>query len=225
MLLCVILCAGAALPARGQDATATGRGVAQASAEAKPTYRTRAQEKIKDLVAAGETDIDELVKVIASDDREALDHVVINIATQRLYECNLEGQVLAEHKVSSGRVGFDTPPGEYHIVNKAPKAYSKKYSAWMLYWMGLTSNGDYGMHGLEGSSYERLLGSQASHGCVRLSREYAKALYPRVKVGMPVTIVKDAKLNLAAYEPLSKQAAISLVLDAISPADPWEAYY
>jgi lipoprotein-anchoring transpeptidase ErfK/SrfK len=225
MLLCVILCAGAAITARGQDTAAAGRGVAQSSAEAKPTYRTRAQEKIKDLVAAGETDIDELVKVIASDDREALDHVVINIATQRLYECNLEGQVLAEHKVSSGRVGFDTPPGEYHIVNKAPKAYSKKYSAWMLYWMGLTSNGDYGMHGLEGSSYERLLGSVASHGCVRLSREYAKALYPRVKVGMPVTIVKDAKLNLTAYEPLSKQAAISLVLDAISPADPWEAYY
>jgi lipoprotein-anchoring transpeptidase ErfK/SrfK len=225
MLLCVVFCACTALTARGQEAPAPAASKAQSSAEAQPTYRTRAQEKIKDLVAAGETDIDDLVDVIASDNRDALDHVIINIATQRLYECNMEGQVLAEHKVSSGRVGFDTPPGEYHIVNKAPKAYSKKYSAWMLYWMGLTSNGDYGMHGLEGSSYERLLGSVASHGCVRLSRDYAKELYPRVKVGMPVTIVKDAKLNLRAYEPLSKQAAISLVLDALSPADPWEAYY
>jgi lipoprotein-anchoring transpeptidase ErfK/SrfK len=188
-------------------------------------HRTRAQELIRDMVAAGETDIDALVAVIATDNRETLDHIVINLATQRIYECNVEGRILAENKVSTGRRGLETPPGEYRVVNKSPKAYSKKYDAWMLYWMALTADGGYGLHGLEGSSYERLLGRVASHGCIRLRRDYAKDLYPRVEVGLPVTIVNDPKLDLKQFEPLSKQAAIALVLDAISPADPWEVYY
>lgn len=189
------------------------------------SYRTRAQELVAGLVDEGETDLDTLIEVIVSDHREVLDHIVININSQRIYECNVDGDILHEEKVSSGRRGYDTPPGVYHVVNKAPKAYSQKYEAWMLHWMGLTSDGGYGMHGLEGSSYERLLGSVASHGCVRLSRAYAKDLFSRVYVGLPVYIVNDPELNLRNYEPLSRQAAIAMVLEVLSPSDPWEIYY
>jgi len=188
-------------------------------------YRTRAQQMVADLVAAGETDLDKLIAVIATDNREQLDHIVINLATQHIYECNFDGQILSEQPVSTGKRGLETPVGEYKVVNRAPKAYSEKYKAWMLHWMGLTKSGDIGMHGLEGSSYERLLGGQASHGCIRLSRAYAKDLYGRIKVGTPVSIVSDPKLDLAKFEPLSRQAALSIVLDAIAPADPWEMYY
>jgi lipoprotein-anchoring transpeptidase ErfK/SrfK len=188
-------------------------------------YRTRAQELVADLVAAGETDLSELVALIVTDNRETLDHIVINLAEQRIYECNVDGEMLRREPVSTGRRGYETPIGEYHVVNKAPKAYSQKYEAWMLHWMGLTSDGGYGMHGLEGSSYERLLGGVASHGCIRLSRVYAKDLYGRVKVGLPVFIVNEPKLNLRQYEPVSEQAAIALVLDVLSPADPWEVFY
>lgn len=189
------------------------------------SYRTRAQELVAGLVAAGETDLDALIEVIVSDHREVLDHIVINIALQRIYECNVDGEILREEKISSGMRGYDTPPGVYHVVNKAPKAYSQKYEAWMLHWMGLTSDGGYGMHGLEGSSYERRLGSVASHGCVRLSREYAKDLFARVSVGLPVYIVDDPEQNLRTFEPLSRQAAIAMVLEVLSPSDPWEIYY
>lgn len=189
------------------------------------SYTTRAQQLVADLVAAGETDIDELVAVIVTDNREVLDHIVINLAEQKLYECNADGEVLSQTSVSSGTRGYTTPTGTYHVVNKAPKAYSEKYEAWMLHWMGLTADGAYGMHGLEGSSYERLLGRVASHGCVRLSREYAKDLYSRVRVGLPVKVVDEAELDLAQYEPLSQRAARSLVLEVLSPADPWEVFY
>lgn len=188
-------------------------------------YATRAQQMVADLVAAGETDIDELVAVIVTDNREVLDHIVINLAEQRIYECNLAGEVLHVEKTSTGAHGYDTPTGDYTVVNRAPKAYSQKYEAWMLHWMGLTSDGAYGMHGLEGSSYERLLGRVASHGCVRLSREYAKDLYSRVRVGLPVKIVNETDLKLDEYEPLSQRAARSLVLEVLSPADPWEVFY
>jgi lipoprotein-anchoring transpeptidase ErfK/SrfK len=186
---------------------------------------TRAQKLISELVAEGETDLDELVAVIANDSNDSLDHLIVNIATQRVYECNAAGQVLNESKISSGRKGYDTPLGSYEIVNRAPKAYSQKYDAWMLHWMGLTSDGAYGMHGLEGSSYERLLGGVASHGCVRLSRAYAKELYSRIKVGMQVKIVSDKNLSLAKYEPLSKEAATNIVLDVLSPQDPEQVFF
>ena len=184
--------------------------IAEEGLDGASAYRTKAQQQLRDLVAAGETDIDKLVSVIATDTRESLDHIVVNLATQTIYECNIEGRVLKQSRISSGRRGYDTPPGPYNVVNKSPKAYSQKYSAWMLNWMGLTSDGGYGMHGLEGSSYERLLGGVASHGCIRLSRAYAKDLYTRVKVGMPVQIVKRSQAearNLRPGQPPGRRLA------------------
>jgi lipoprotein-anchoring transpeptidase ErfK/SrfK len=233
-VLALSACLYAALPAIAAPDT-PGAEWGQAAVSADPLaggaldgasrYPTRAQQLIAGLVAAGEDDLDTLVAAIAADNREVLDHIIVNIATQRIYECNFQGEVLHEDKVSSGRSGYDTPPGEYSVVNKAPKAYSEKYDAWMLQWMGLTADGAYGMHGLEGSSYERHLGSQASHGCIRLSREYAKALYPKVHVGMPVSIVNNPKLNLEQYSPLSRRQAVNMVLDVIAPPNPWEIFY
>ncbi|MCC7478090.1 L,D-transpeptidase [bacterium] len=196
-----------------------------AQAEGSAPYYTRAQKLISELVAEGETDLDELVAVIANDSNDTLDHLIVNVATQRIYECNAAGQVLNESKVSSGRKGYDTPLGTYEIQNRAPKAYSQKYDAWMLHWMGLTADGSYGMHGLEGSSYERLLGGVASHGCVRLSRKYAKELYSRIKVGMQVKIISDKEFSLPKYEPLSKEAATNIVLDVLSPQDPEQVFF
>ena len=236
-LVALLLCAGglahphtafgapASLEVQWAEANAAADPLASGMLEGASRYQTRAQQLIAGLIASGEDDLDALVAAIAADNREVLDHIVINLAAQRIYECNFQGEVLGEAKISSGRRGYDTPLGEYSVVNKAPKAYSQKYDAWMLQWMGLTSDGAYGMHGLEGSSYERHLGSVASHGCIRLSREYAKELYPKVHVGMPVSIVNDPELNLALYEPLSRRQAVSMVLDVIAPADPVEIFY
>jgi lipoprotein-anchoring transpeptidase ErfK/SrfK len=187
--------------------------------------RSRVDQLIAEMARDGSANVEELADILATDGREKLDHIIVNLATQTLYECNIDGQVLHETHISSGRKGYDTPPGEYKIVNKALKAYSKKYEAWMLYWMGLTSDGGYGMHGLEGSSYERLLGRVASHGCIRLSRSFAKEIYPRVEVGMPVSIISDPELKIQAFQPISREAALSMVLEALSPSDPSDIFY
>jgi lipoprotein-anchoring transpeptidase ErfK/SrfK len=207
----------AAAPAEKKTAE-SGPDIAAAS-------RQRAMDVVQNMVDSGTTDVDELVDTIATENAEKLDHIIINLANQTLYECNMTGQVLRTHKVSSGRKGYDTPPGTYKIENRSPKAYSKKYDAWMLNWMGFTPDGNYGIHGLEGSSYERHLGSVASHGCIRLSRKNAKDLYTRIKVGMPVKIVNDAKLALQDYTPITREAALTMVLEVLSPADPHEIFY
>jgi hypothetical protein len=190
-----------------------------------PEHELRVREVVENLIENGETDVDELVDSIATESLGQLDHLIINLATQTIYECNAVGQVLRTGKVSSGRSGYTTPTGKYKIWTKSPKAYSQKYDAWMLNWMGFTSDGNYGIHGLEGSSYERHLGSVASHGCVRLSRKYAKDLYTRVKKDMPVTIVNDKNFKLPEYKPISREAALDMVLEVLSPTDPEKMFY
>ena len=188
-------------------------------------HDSRAREVVKDLVDNGTTDVDELVDSISEENSGKLDHLIVNLANQTIYECNMTGQVLRTGRISSGRKGYETPAGKYKVERKSPKAYSQKYDAWMLNWMAFTADGSYGLHGLEGSSYERHLGSIASHGCVRLSRKYAKDLYSRVKVGMPVTIINDKDFKLAEYKPISREDALSMVLEVLSPTDPEKVFY
>jgi lipoprotein-anchoring transpeptidase ErfK/SrfK len=213
------------IPASSRPLRPVDYSLAPETLDAANPGRTPLQKMLQEYAADGKSSTDDLVKLLSSGDGDQLDHIVINIATQRIYECNASGQVLHEEPVSTGMKGLDTPTGDYTVHNKAPKAYSQKYTAWMLQWMALTGDGSYGMHGLEGSAYERRLGHQASHGCVRLSRKYAKELYPRVKVGLPVKIVNDKDLKLAVFQPLSEQAARAQVMDFLSPADPDALFY
>lgn len=121
--------------------------------------------------------------------------IIINLAEQRLYAFDGGGGVIVDYPISSGKGGNSTPKGEFSIKNKSVQAYSKKYSATMTHWMAITADGAYGMHGLLGQSYYKLLGSPASHGCIRLAREDAKELFSMATVGTPVSIVHDPELT------------------------------
>lgn len=99
--------------------------------------------------------------------------------------------------VSTGRPGMSTPLGNFSIVNKSPKPWSKSYGLWMPYWLGLGGpglrNGIIGIHELpvwpggyrEGENH---LGQPVSHGCIRLGMGPAQYLYERAEVGTPVII-------------------------------------
>ena len=117
--------------------------------------------------------------------------VAINLKTQKLFYLvdNIE---LKSFTVSSGKASLPTPRGNFKIVNKSKKAWSKKYGLWMPYWLGLNSNG-VGIHELpvwpngyrEGSNH---LGTPVSHGCVRLGIGPAEYLFSRVATGTTVQI-------------------------------------
>lgn len=99
--------------------------------------------------------------------------------------------------VSTGKANMSTPTGEYMIINKAPKPWSKAYGLWMPYWLGLGGNGlrsgSIGIHELpvwpggyrEGQDH---LGTPVSHGCIRLGVGAAEYLYERVEPGVAVII-------------------------------------
>ncbi len=93
---------------------------------------------------------------------------------------------------STGKPSMPTPTGEYRVINKIDKAWSKAYGLWMPYWMGL-GTGRFGIHELpiwpggyrEGEDH---LGKAVSHGCIRLGIGPAAYVYSRISVGDKVVI-------------------------------------
>lgn len=116
--------------------------------------------------------------------------VIISLADQRMWIYE-DGEVLHRFLVSTGIPGHRTPTGNYSVRSQAARAYSNKYECFMPHWSAITSDGLYGMHSLDGTSYLRHLGSVASHGCIRLAPENAEWLFNWVEIGTPVDIVDD----------------------------------
>jgi len=169
-----------------------------------------APELVEEFISQGFYSQEELLAKVRAESAVVVTHMVIDLSQQRLYAMNRHNQVLAEYKVSTGMVGYATPPGSYQVVNKATYAYSEKYEADMYHWMGLTRSGEIGMHALKGRGYERRLGRRASHGCIRLSREDARYLFSLVPIGLPVEIVPKLE-SVEVYEPITNEDLMRLI--------------
>ena len=131
--------------------------------------------------------------------------------TDQIAEFKRGGRDIGWCYVATGKEGHGTAAGSYKITEKIVDKYSNIYGwfedefgnvtdgdakasqkvpkgmvyvpAPMPYWMRLTSYG-VGMHG--GVIPEP--GQPASHGCIRLPKEFVPALFDSVNVGTPVTI-------------------------------------
>jgi hypothetical protein len=116
--------------------------------------------------------------------------------------------------VATGKEGHNTSPGTYKITEKIEDKYSNIYGwieddfgnvvdgdakardrvpegmvyvpAPMPYWMRLTSYG-VGMHG----GIIPQPGEPASHGCIRLPKEFVPTVFDVVDVGTPVVITNE----------------------------------
>ena len=124
--------------------------------------------------------------------------IVVNLAERNLYLYQ-NGRPAARLPVAIGRPGWETPTGDYTIINKAknPTWFPPK---WAIEeepvppgpdnplgdrWMGLSAPG-YGIHATNAPAS---IGRYVSHGCLRMYPEHAQALYDQVRVGTPVKIV------------------------------------
>jgi lipoprotein-anchoring transpeptidase ErfK/SrfK len=119
------------------------------------------------------------------------------------------GKLVGESTISSGKKGFETPPGTYKVIQKDKDHVSNMYGdyvdddgnvvqknvdvtkdpvpdgatfqgAKMPYFLRFT--GGYGMH----AGY--LPGYAASHGCVRMPLSMAEHFYDAADEGTPVTV-------------------------------------
>ena len=140
-------------------------------------------------------------------------NVNIDLSEQKAYLFK-NGQSVGWTYVATGRSGFATPTGTFRISEKIVNKRSNRYGsivdrygnvvnsnatlgvsrippggrfvgAPMPYWMRITG---YGV-GLHAGPIPRP-GYPASHGCIRLPRDFASTLFDNANVGTRVTIVQ-----------------------------------
>ncbi len=89
-------------------------------------------------------------------------------------------------KVSTAKAGYITPAGFYGVEWLSPKHRSRKYNNAPMPW-AVFFHGGYAVHG---TTEIRNLGKPASHGCVRLHPDNAKAFFSLVKqAGLEATLI------------------------------------
>jgi hypothetical protein len=110
--------------------------------------------------------------------------IVVSLPDQAL-SAYRNGSRIAYSTISSGAKGRSTPPGVFTILEKEVTHFSSKYHhAPMPFMQRLTWEG-VALHGGD------LPGYPASHGCIRLPREFAKKLYSLTVRGTTVIVLDE----------------------------------
>ncbi|MBB5709568.1 lipoprotein-anchoring transpeptidase ErfK/SrfK [Sphingomonas xinjiangensis] len=121
--------------------------------------------------------------------------IVVSLAEQRAYIFR-SGKMVGVSSVSTGKPGYDTPSGEFTILEKKPFHRSNLYSdAPMPFMQRLTWDG-IALHAGD------LPGRPASHGCIRLPNAFARQLFGLTAMGGTVTIVEDTFGDPGLYAPV-----------------------
>lgn len=110
--------------------------------------------------------------------------VIVSLPQQRAYVYR-NGVRIGRSTASTGRPGFDTPSGIYSILQKRREHYSNLYDDAPMPFMQRLTWGGVALHA------GNLPGYPASHGCVRLPREFAEHLFAATSIGTMV-VVADA---------------------------------
>lgn len=110
-------------------------------------------------------------------------------------------KLVRSYPIAVGQVGLETPAGRYEVQNKAINpAWHVPDSDWAgklrgtvvppgpanpikARWLGI-----YNGAGIHGTDARSSIGTNASHGCIRMLIEHVTELYDRVEVGTPVYI-------------------------------------
>jgi hypothetical protein len=110
--------------------------------------------------------------------------IIISLPEQSL-SAYRNGVRIGHSSISSGVKGRRTPTGVFTVLEKEVTHFSNRYNhAPMLYMQRLTWEG-VALHAGE------LPGYPASHGCIRLPREFAKRLYSLTTRGTTVIVVDE----------------------------------
>jgi lipoprotein-anchoring transpeptidase ErfK/SrfK len=117
--------------------------------------------------------------------------IVVSIS-QQILRAYKGDQVVMSSYVSTGRAGFDTPPGSFAVLTKLPSQtmegviggeyYNVPDVPWVLYF---TNSG----HALHDTYWHNNFGMPMSHGCVNLPLDVAAWLYNWAPRGTPVFVI------------------------------------
>jgi hypothetical protein len=112
--------------------------------------------------------------------------ITVDIQMQTMH-VRVDGETMYRWDVSTGRAGYDTPPGRYQPTRMHKKYFSRKYDNAPMPFSIFFYEG-YAIHG---TGDLKNLGRVASHGCVRLDPDNASMLFDLVKqIGPENTVIR-----------------------------------
>lgn len=151
------------------------------SAEARQTAATAAWQSLETLEEAFGVSTISNGKYRWKDGRDRATRIVVNLNTQMLFVYD-GSEMIAASTISSGKEGNETPTGIFPIMEKNRHHRSNKYNdAPMPYMQRLDTYG-IALHAGD------LPGYPASHGCIRLPKEFAARLFKATEVGTEVLV-------------------------------------
>jgi lipoprotein-anchoring transpeptidase ErfK/SrfK len=141
-------------------------------------------------------------KVTTHDLKRKYDTVIIINRSQFRLRLFKDLRLHETYPIAVGRVGLETPAGQYTIANKAINpAWHVPNSPWAGDLAGKVIPGDdptnpikarwlgvYDGVGIHGTSDDASIGSNASHGCIRMHIPDVEKLYDEVPIGSPIYI-------------------------------------
>jgi len=125
--------------------------------------------------------------------------IVIDLSDRRLTLYEGE-QVVTTYPVAVGRSGWRTPTGEFEVTQMVrDPAWMNPFTQEVIgggnprnplgrFWIGFWTDGDNWV-GMHGTPNPESVGTEASHGCVRLYNEDIQSLFSQVSMGTPVAVV------------------------------------
>ncbi|CAH2572290.1 hypothetical protein PA905_14690 [Planktothrix agardhii CCAP 1459/11A] len=123
--------------------------------------------------------------------------VILRLGQRRVYLYQGE-QVIASYPVAVGKEGWETPTGNFKVMQKIENPVWQDpwtgevrspgpNTALGLRWIGFWTDGKDAI-GFHGTPTVNSIGQAASHGCVRMRNEDVVALFEQVDVGTPVIV-------------------------------------
>ena len=175
---------------------ALASGVVSAAAEANK--RANKQTKLLDLLKRPRTFlVSAMLFLLAGSVAQAKVSILVDKDNQQM-TVSVDGVERYHWPVSTGNPAHETPNGKFQTFRMEADHFSKEFDeAPMPHSIFFTKAG----HAIHGTLSERSLGVPVSHGCVRISRSHAAALFDLVKkegvLNTTVTLSGSSRVALA----------------------------
>ncbi len=123
--------------------------------------------------------------------------IVVDLS-DRLLTLQRDGHPDLRFPIAVGRVGWETPVGEFEVINKQPHPTWQNPLTGKVVpagpdnplgtrWIGFWTDGRSQL-GFHGTNEPERIGQAISHGCIRMADRHVQELYTYVEVGSPVSI-------------------------------------
>jgi hypothetical protein len=132
--------------------------------------------------------------------------ILVDIGEERLYLIDAEKNIiLKKYPIASGKAETPSPIGTWKVIRMA-----KWSGGFGTRWIGL--NVPWGIFGIHGTNKPGSIGSEASHGCIRMRNKDIEELYEYAFKGMTVAIYAGPygpfEKGLGTLKPGDRGAAI-----------------